>query len=188
MKTNLLCACFLLLFAKGMAQNIAVNPNTYTANQLVTNVLVKNSCLAQVSNISKTTGTDYGYSSGNGIAYFTNTNPTFPIQSGVILSTGNAVAAQGPNSNVQSFSSPAWPGDDDLEAALAAAGVTINSKNASVLEFDFIAATNHFSFDFLFTSEEYGTYQCESNDGVVFLLTNLNTGVTTNLAIVPGTT
>jgi hypothetical protein len=188
MKKTLFLFALLLLSITGFSQSIAVNPNIYTTNQLVTNVLVKNSCLAQISGISRTTGTNYGYTAGNGVAYFTNTNPFFPMQSGVVLSTGNAVAAQGPNTNVSSFSSPAWAGDADLEAALLAQGVAMNSKNASVLEFNFVAATTNLSFNFLFASEEYGTYQCESNDAFVFLLTNTTTGITTNIAVVPATT
>ena len=182
MKKILLFSLLLLSF-KNFAQGITVNPNAYTTSQLVNTVLVKNSCLAQVSNISKSTGNDFGYAAGNGIGYFQNTNPNFPIQSGVVLTSGNAVAAQGPNTNTSSFNAPAWGGDADLETY-----VPINSHNATSLEFDFIAATSMFSVDFLFASEEYGTYQCESNDAFVFLLTNLNTGVTTNVAVVPNTT
>lgn len=44
------------------------------------------------------------------------------------------------------------------------------------------------SFNFLFASDEYGTYQCAYADAFAFLLTDLVSGVTTNLAVVPGTT
>ncbi|KGO91057.1 choice-of-anchor L domain-containing protein, partial [Flavobacterium subsaxonicum] len=186
MKKKLLIVA-LLLFVKGFGQNITVSPNAYTPSQLVSEILVKNSCLAQVTNITKNTGTDYGYTQGNGIAYFQNTNPNFPITSGVLLSTGNAAAAQGPNTTISSFTAPAWAGDADLNAALLAQGITITSRNATVLEFDFTAVTSTFSVDFLFASEEYGTYQCTSKDAFAFLLTNLNTNVTTNVAVVPST-
>ncbi|MES2487809.1 MAG: choice-of-anchor L domain-containing protein [Bacteroidota bacterium] len=186
MKKLLLFAA-LLTGALSFSQGISVTPSAYTTNQLVNTVLVKNSCLAQVSNVSKSTGTDFGYTSGNGISYFTNTNPNFPMTSGVVLTSGNAVAAQGPNTNVSSFTSTAWGGDAGLNAAMAAAGQPINSKNATSLEFDFVAATTTLSVNFLFASEEYGTYQCESKDAFVFLLTNINTGVTTNIAVTPTT-
>jgi len=64
----------------------------------------------------------------------------------------------------------------------------MNSRNASKLEFDFVPLTNAISFDFIFASEEYGTFQCTFSDAFAFLLTNVATGVTTNLAIVPNTT
>ena len=47
---------------------------------------------------------------------------------------------------------------------------------------------NSISFNFVFASEEYGTYQCEYTDAFAFLLTNNDTGQTTNLALVPETT
>ncbi|MEX0637041.1 MAG: choice-of-anchor L domain-containing protein, partial [Ferruginibacter sp.] len=37
-------------------------------------------------------------------------------------------------------------------------------------------------------SNEYGTYQCGFADVFAFLLTNITTGVTTNVAVIPGTT
>ncbi|TRW22501.1 hypothetical protein FMM05_16610, partial [Flavobacterium zepuense] len=186
MKKKLLIIA-LLFIVKGFSQNITVSTNAYTPAQLVNQILVRDACLAEVANITKSTGIDYGYAQGNGIGYFQNTNPNFPIASGVVLSTGNATAAQGPNTGISSATSPLWLGDASLEAALAAQGITMNSRNATVLEFDFKAVTSNFSVDFLFASEEYGTYQCDSKDSFVFLLTNLNTGVTTNVAVVPNT-
>jgi hypothetical protein len=39
----------------------------------------------------------------------------------------------------------------------------------------------------VFASEEYGNFQCQFSDAFAFLLTNMNTGITTNLAVVPNT-
>ena len=64
----------------------------------------------------------------------------------------------------------------------------MNSRDATKLEFDFIPITNNIDFNFIFASEEYGTFQCNFSDSFAFLLTNLSTNVTTNLAIVPNTT
>jgi len=64
----------------------------------------------------------------------------------------------------------------------------MNSFNATKLEFDFSSLNEFMSFNFLFASEEYGTFQCDYSDAFAFLLTDLETGVTTNLAVVPGTT
>jgi len=109
------------------------------------------------------------------------------MQSGVILSTGNASNSVGPNTSILNDGSTAWLGDASLEATLAASGINMVSKNASVLEFDFTPISSNFSFDFIFASEEYGNFQCLYSDAFAFLLTNLSTGVTTNLAIVPNT-
>ncbi|HEX8563059.1 MAG TPA: choice-of-anchor L domain-containing protein [Flavobacterium sp.] len=179
----------LLLFAlafhfEGFSQAITVNTNTYSVPQLVTNVLINSPCVS-VTNITWRTGTNFG--SSNGIGYFENTNPNFPMQSGVILTTGSAMNSEGPNSVLLSDGSANWIGDVDLEATLAAAGIPMVSTNATLLEFDFTPISSSFSFDFIFASEEYGNYQCQFSDAFAFLLTNMNTGVTTNLAVVPST-
>jgi hypothetical protein len=168
----------------GFSQSISVNTTSYTVPELVNNVLINSPCIT-ASNITWRTGTNFG--SVNGIGYFENTNPNFPMQSGVILSTGNVLNAPGPNNTMLSTGSASWTGDSSLEATLAAAGISMNSTNATVLEFDFVALSPHFDFDFLFASEEYGNFQCQFSDAFAFLLTDLNTGITTNLAVVPGT-
>lgn len=183
MKTKLLYL-LLLIPIIGISQSISVNTTTYTVPELVTNVLVNSPCL-NVNNVNWRTGTNFG--SSNGIGYFQNTNPNFPMQSGVILSTGNVMNAVGPNTSMLNDGLNTWPGDADLENTLANAGIAMTSKNATVLEFNFTALSPFFDFDFLFASEEYGNFQCQFSDAFAFLLTNLNTGVTTNLAVVPGT-
>lgn len=169
----------------GYAQAITVDTSTHSVPDLVNQVLINSPC-TQVSNISWRTGTNFG--SSNGIGYFQNTNPSFPMQSGVILSTGNVANAPGPNnSTLSDGNNDAWIGDPDLENVLQQAGIQMSSVNATVLEFDFIPVSANFSFDFLFASEEYGNFQCDFSDAFAFLLTNQNTGQTTNLAVIPNT-
>jgi gliding motility-associated-like protein len=181
-KTLLLVA--ILLSAFGFSQPISVSSTNYTVPQLVNNVLINSPCVS-ATNITWRTGTNFG--SSNGIGYFQNTNPLFPMQGGVVLTTGNILNSPGPNTSLLNDGAAAWPGDTDLEATLAAAGITMVSKNASVLEFDFTPISPNFSFDFIFASEEYGNFQCLYSDAFAFLLTNMTTGVTTNLAVVPNT-
>lgn len=168
----------------GYGQSINVSTTQYTVPELVNDVLINSPC-ASVQNIQWKTGTQFN--STNGIGYFTNTNPNFPMQSGVILSTGNVHNAAGPNSSMLDDGNEDWTGDADLENVLAAAGIPLNSTNATVLEFDFTPISSYFNFDFVFASEEYGNYQCNFSDAFAFLLTNTLTGETVNLAVVPGT-
>lgn len=167
------------------SQAITVNTTTYSVPQLVNSVLINSPCVS-ATNITWKTGTNFG--SSNGIGYFQNTNPNFPIQSGVILSTGDVSNAKGPNTTDLNDGASNWQGDAALESILLQSGITMNSTNATVLEFDFIPISPNFSFDFLFASEEYGNFQCQFSDAFAFLLTNTVTGVTTNLAVVPNTT
>jgi len=167
------------------AKSISVSNTTYTVPQLVNNVLINSPCV-EANNITWSTGTNFA--SVNGIGYFQNTNPNFPMQAGVILSTGNALNASGPNTTMLNDGTMNWPGDTDLENTLAQASISMSSVNATVLEFDFTPISPQFNFDFVFASEEYGNFQCQFSDAFAFLLTNMNTGVTTNLAVVPNTT
>lgn len=178
---------FLFIFIVNfcMSQAITVTTNNYTVPQLVNNVLINSFC-TNATNITWRTGTNFN--STNGIGYFENTNPNFPISSGVVLSTGDVIQSAGPNNTVLSNGNASWLGDASLEATLLASGIVMNSTNATVLEFDFTPISSNFDFDFLFASEEYGNFQCQFSDAFAFLLTNTSTGVTTNLAIVPGTT
>ncbi|WP_298140991.1 choice-of-anchor L domain-containing protein, partial [Flavobacterium sp.] len=165
---------------------LVTNTTTYTNEQLVTNVLVNNPCIS-ISNVTSSTGTNFG--STNGIGYFTNTNPTFPLASGIVLSTGNVNNIPGPNSSILSNGASSWAGDAQLDNIITTAtGTAMNSLNATKLEFDFTSLNEFMSFDFLFASEEYGTFQCSYSDAFAFLLTDLESGITTNLAVVPGTT
>lgn len=178
----------LLLLLLGMSitalsQPLTVSTESHTVPDLVNNVLINSPCVS-ATNVTWSTGTNFG--STNGIGYFQTTNPAFPLTSGVVLSTGNALNVPGPNTSMLNDGNEAWPGDSDLEATLLQAGIPMNSVNATVLEFDFTPISSQFSFDFVFASEEYGNYQCQFSDAFAFLLTNVNTGQTVNLAVVPG--
>ncbi|MEM6514631.1 MAG: choice-of-anchor L domain-containing protein [Bacteroidota bacterium] len=162
--------------------NITVDQTSFTVDELVTDVLIGLDC-AEISNITSSTGSDFGEE--NGIAYFTAEEGSFPFTEGVVMTTGNALEAEGPNeAGVISSGSTAWPGDDELEA-IVADGPT---NNASIIEFDFVAYADNISFDFFMASEEYGSdfFECNFSDAFAFLLTDEN-DITTNLAVIPGT-
>ncbi|WP_425076567.1 choice-of-anchor L domain-containing protein [Psychroserpens sp. S379A] len=163
------------------AGNVMVDQTTYTVEELVLDVLIDSPC-AQISNITFSTGTNFGEE--NGIGYFSNPDGGFPFDEGLLLTTGDASQAAGPNINFVSDGSPTWPGDPFL------AGITgEDSNNATIVEFDFVPLDDELSFDFIMASEEYdmGGFECQYSDAFAFLLTD-SSGTTTNLAVVPGTT
>ena len=176
---------FFTLFASvtATAQYVQVN-DTYTAQQLV-EALVGNSC-ASVSNVA-VSGWDNA-PNGNSYGFFTNGSSGFPFQNGIVLSTGYAASATGPNTTLLSEGTTDWAGDSDLEAALN----VNNSINATILEFDFVPLTDVISFDYIFSSEQYLTSitsnaQCNYTDGFAFLLKEVGNDTYQNLAVVPGT-
>jgi len=163
------------------AQNITVD-DSYTAQQLVENVLVNSSC-ATVSNFVATGDT---FPVGeNSYGYFTNAGGNFPFAEGVVLSTQYAKKAIGPyNWVLGNDNDGSWLGDADLNQILGVTSVT-----ATVLEFDFIPLTNFLSFDYIFASTEYAdTGSCRFTDGFAFLIKENTLGsVYNNLAVIPGT-
>ena len=168
---------------------IYTDADSYTVPQLVSDILVDTDC-AQISNLSWKTGNTDGVDSVNGLAYFEANGSGFPIEEGIILSTGNAFLSRGPNTTELSGGAEEWTGDDDLFNYIQGLGIDADLEsynNATVLEFDFVPLTDHISFPFVFASEEYGTYQCTFSDAFAFFLTNTETGETTNLAVLPGT-
>ena len=170
------------------APPVFTDDTTYTVPELISEVLVSTAC-AQVSNLTWKTGNTNGFNSANGIAYFDANGSGFPIEEGVVLSTGNAFRSRGPNTTELNGGNESWTGDTDLFNYIQALGIDAgleNYYNATVLGFDFVPLTAHISFPFIFASEEYGQYQCTFSDAFAFFLTNIETGVTTNLAVLPG--
>ncbi|MDO5977284.1 T9SS type B sorting domain-containing protein [Flavivirga spongiicola] len=190
----------LILFFLGTIQftfsQIKVDDKKYTSEQLIKEVLINSPC-AKVENITSSTGTATG---NNGIGFFTKEDSNFPLSSGIILSSGKAKNARGPNpssgipalgdgnTNLDALGFPTWKGDADLERAIGLA--TNSTYNASVIEFDFIPTANSINFRFLMASEEYAeNFPCEFSDSFAFLLRPIgSTSPYKNLAVIPETT
>ncbi|WP_412561736.1 choice-of-anchor L domain-containing protein [Winogradskyella sp. MIT101101] len=167
-----------------LGPNVVVEQDTFTPEELIEDVLVNSPC-ATVSNIISSTGVDFNPAEPNGIGYFFSNGIDFPFEDGILLTSGNASRARGPNNNFLGDGSNAWPGDADLNAQIAG----VDSHNATFIQFDFTPLADNISFDFIMASEEYdmGGFECQFSDAFAFLLTD-SSGVTTNLAVLPGTT
>lgn len=180
-KFSLLSLLFLLA-VPAWSQYLEVD-DTYTAEQLVA-ALTGNTC-SQISNISVSGANGASPSYG----YFTAGTSGFPFKGGLVLSSGFAKSAQGPNSSDVGDGDNDWGGDADLEKALD----IDNTFNATVLEFDFIPNTANISFDYIFASEEYLMHPssadwCQFSDGFAFLIKEAGSAEEyRNLAVVPDT-
>lgn len=177
-KKVMLFFCFFLSIS--VSGQITVDDNTFTAQELIEDILIDSPC-AVVENITSFTGTNFGF---NGIGYFNANNSGFEIEEGVILSTGSAKNAEGPNSSVlRDGDGTGWGGDNDLESITNTSGLF----NATYIQFDFVPTVDFISFQFLFASEEYtGAFACSFSDVFAFILTESG-GVAKNLAVVPNT-
>lgn len=170
---------FILFFAIPVfGQGIVVDTTTYSIPDLVKEILTPNSC---------TNETNFQFSSKQSIGMFTSTNPNFPISEGVIIRNGLAKYSQGQYSNQNLSSQINTNSDSFLQNISNSSGQTTGITDVAFLQYDFVPISNTFSFDFLFASNEYGEYQCGFSDVFAFVLTNLTTGVSTNLAVIPNT-
>ncbi|REG88930.1 choice-of-anchor L domain-containing protein [Winogradskyella sediminis] len=165
-----------------LGPNVVVDQETFTPEELIEDVLIDSPC-ASVSNIVAVTGTNYSASEPNGIGYFVSNGVDFPFEDGLLLTSGDASEARGPNNNgTLSEGSGTWPGDDDLDTELG-----VDSHNATYIQFDFTPLADSISFEFLMASEEYdmGGFECIYSDAFAFLLTD-SSGNVSNLAVLPG--
>ncbi|TDW46079.1 gliding motility-associated-like protein [Flavobacterium sp. 270] len=170
---------FLLFYSTiSLSQGIIVDTTTLSIPQLVREELMQNAC-ANESN--------FRFSSHLGIGKFTNTNPNFPITEGIIIRNGIAKYTEGAYSAINESSELNNNNDSDLQEISDSNGQMVAITDVSYLQFDFTPLSSNFSFDFLFASNEYGEFQCGFSDVFAFILTDLTTGLSTNLAVVPGT-
>ncbi|SDH74183.1 T9SS type B sorting domain-containing protein [Winogradskyella thalassocola] len=182
-KKNILL--FLYLFVHiyfTYAQQITTD-NTQQPNELIQN-LVGSNCVT-VSNLSS----PINGSINNIVSYgaFDNNGTNFPLQNGIILSTGRVSSAGDPQ-NPQDLSEGNldWVTDPDILNVLN----IDQTLNATTIEFDFSSPNNFISFNYLFASEEYQQeYPCNFQD--VFAILIKRAGTTdpyVNIALVPETT
>ena len=176
---NYLSFLVLLFSTFVCSQGIVVDTVTYSNQDLVRNVLVTNGCI---------TTSNFSASSRLSVGYFNKASSNFPLNEGIIIRSGKAKFTQGQYTGNNISSQVTTNGDAALQGISNASGQTATITDAAFLQFDFVPISSQFSFDFLFASNEYGQYQCGFSDVFAFLLTDLGTGVTTNLAVLPGTT
>ncbi|MEZ4922771.1 MAG: choice-of-anchor L domain-containing protein [Crocinitomicaceae bacterium] len=154
-------------FSSGLFAQIAIT-NTQTPEQLVQNVLVGNG--VTVLNIEFNASVPNAQTVQVQAGYFDATGTTFPIQEGIILSTGNVANATGPN-NTGSISDNIVPGpfpgtDPDLIAIS-----TNTSYDQAMIEFDFIPEGDSVEFKYVFASDEYPEWSPSSyNDCFGFFI------------------
>lgn len=122
-------------------------------------------------------------SSPNSAGLFANGANIIGLDSGIILSTGNVNAAQGPNTSDGSSGDASLTGDPQLDATFG-----VVTEDTTLLEFSFMFPGGTLSFDFVFASEEYNEFaNSQFNDVFAFYLSGGSLAAAENLAIIPGT-
>lgn len=180
---------FLLFFLNSILFGQYINVNTsLTKEELIDKFIGSSSSCLTVSNINIS-----GYNRAEdeiSYGYFTKGTSSFELNDGIILSTGKAKTAQGPNNNLQDFWGANWRGDQDLIDILDASNLpSDNILNATYLEFDFVSnQSEQISFEYMFLSEEYQRDNCKYSDAFAFLIKKVdNSEPYKNIALIPGT-
>ena len=179
---------FISLIFINLAKAQYISVDTSLSDQDLVNKFIGTQNCVTVSNVfisGSNVGTDPSY------GYFTKNGSNFDIDEGIILSTGSARAAEGPNTYRQDNGVSGWGGDLDLADVF---GTSVNNyKNATYLEFDFVSnESSTVSFQYMFLSEEYDKLKspngCSYSDAFAFLIKPAgNLDPYTNIALVPNT-
>ncbi len=164
---RLLIVLVFLVSLLSYSQNITVDSQTFTPQQLIEDILIDSDCITNVV-VTNVVGGNFN-GSDQSYGYFDASGTTFPFESGLVLSTGRLANVPGPNNSLSDDNASNWQGDNDLEYALNESGTT----NATILEFDFTSVASQVSFRYLFASEEYqenNPNSCQFSDLFGFLI------------------
>jgi len=182
---------FYLLFCVTANAQLVIDNTTQTPKQLVQNVVVGQG--VSVSNIKYNGTAANADVVSDQVGQFTNGLTTnIGLSTGIILSTGNAIIANGPNdTNLGTLpTSNPFIGDNDLYILSNYQSI----QNVAILEFDFVPTGNKLNFNFVFASEEYPEFVNDTyNDNFGFFLsgpgiTGPFSGNAKNIALIPTTT
>lgn len=180
-RITVLCLFLIFLFAQQLsAQTLVITENTNTeeATQMVHSMLVSGGI--QVENVQFS-----GYPQSSGTFYG---EAGIGLTSGLLLTSGKAGLAAGPNNSTGAGRNNNIGGDADLSIL-----ADDDTYDASILEFDFIPATDYISLTFVFASEEYPEgVNANWNDAFGIFLSGPGiygpfTNAAINLAFLPGT-
>ena len=118
-----------------------------------------------------------------GLGYFNKADSDFPINEGLVISTGDVRSLEGPNaSNAGVSGGNPFTGDPDLQGLLSEQLVT----NVGILEFDFTPSGTVVEFKYIFGSEEYPAFVGSTyNDVFGFFVNQKGSALKTNIAVLP---
>ena len=150
--------------AKALVVTTTNDASTLAGTILGSGVTISGTPVFTGHSLSAGTFTD-GIASGIGMA------------NGIILTSGHAADAVGPNNNSAKSSSNGFGGDSQLNTLTG-----YSTHDTAKLEFDFTTAGGNLFFDYVFASEEYNEWANTAYSDVFgFFLDG------TNIALIPGT-
>ncbi|MCH2215823.1 MAG: gliding motility-associated C-terminal domain-containing protein [Flavobacteriales bacterium] len=179
---------FFFVFFALFANAQLVVDNTITVEELVNNVLLGDG--VEATNITFN-GQDASTVNVQ-IGFFESQGSNIPIDSGLVMATGNVIVAEGPNDEDSASEPTVFPSpevDPDIESIISPFLV----NDIAILEFDFTVNSESVEFRYVFASEEYDEFVCSDfNDAFGFFLsgTDINGPFedgAINIALIPDT-
>ena len=172
-KNGLCLALILALFPVLTSQAQIRVDTSFTAEGLVKKILIGNGVLV---------GPVTYKGPKHALAHFTDPGFNVHLEEGILLTTGNAFYAKGPNRVPDRGWASGTAGDSDLDRLSNG-----ETHDAAILEFDFVTNSEYLSFNFTFGSEEYLEYvNSKYNDVFGFFIDGPGLDHV-NLAVLPGT-
>ena len=177
MKNNfyLLWASIIALFCTTTAKAQLFVDTGYTVPQMVTDFFGDNECVT-VSNIT--------YTGSNGaVGFFDGILSNAGLGAGLLLTSGKATNAIGPNDSGSASEGIGLGGDANLDSLISG----FITYDAAVLEFDIVATEPTIEFKYVFGSEEYLEYVGSSFNDVFGFFIGPVGGAMQNIAFIPDT-
>ncbi len=181
-RNRLFTLLLFLLYVNFLFSQQIVTDNTLTPQQLIQNLVGEN--CASVNNISSPQNGNVNNITSFGS--FDRGSSNFPLESGIILSTGNVTnAGNSIFSDNLSDGDLNWQTDPDVLNVL---GID-QTLNATSIQFNFTTANNFVAFKYLFASDEYQQdYPCTFKDVFAILIRPAGSSDPyVNIALVPET-
>lgn len=124
-------------------------------------------------------------SGGRPYGYFTDNTGTLNIEDGLLITTGSAANAVGPNNSAATTQKNKNENKDpDLESIISGGEKQFDN---CVIEFDVEVFADTLTFDYVFGSEEYLEFIKDYHDVFGFFIAGPGINGKVNLAVVPGT-
>ena len=177
-----------LLFSCATQAQLIVNNTVRTPAQLVQDVLIGQGVVPTNIKYNRSASTAVRNQAAE---FSTNFNPSgLGLDRGILLTTGNATVALGPNDSAGEAIDPDIPVTGDVDLAQLT-GLSV--ENVAILEFDFVATGLVLNFDYVFASEEFPEWTSSIyNDVFGFFLSGTGlagpySGSAVNIARIPTT-
>lgn len=171
-----LSTCLILFVSTWLVSPLAAQLTVTPSNngQTLANTITANGVI--VSNVTFNCPTDAA-GTFNGAA------SNIGLSSGVLLTTGQATLAVGPNSGGGTGLNNGGSNDPDLDSISG-----VPTFDACVLEFDLVPYCDTIEIQYVFGSDEYDEFVCSNvNDVFAFIISGPGYPTPTNVAVIPGT-